>query len=431
MLLRLAALALAAIVAVVPGAALAAPDEEHEPKLLGIAGSGWSDHVAEIRAAAGKVPAMVQTFWPIADLGSPGYLHAQLDAAESYGMVVYHEIIVGDLDELNEGGLDGQLAAMAGNYASWLLAEPGRHLLVAPLPEANLEEHAWGGDPSGYRAGYRRIRQAFRDAGLGPDQVRFVFSMNGVSTAGSYADYYPGDGVVDLIGFSRINRGDPWREYHVMFTTHIREMQAQISLNKPMLITQTASVGGSERADWLEDMFSGLLTESQVVGAIYFNVSKDHDYRVVVGGSVDPSFAAGYRTWSPPSDVSWIFDGRMDAWEEERASAVFIDVIESAFRSEIEWLAGEGITEGCATRQYCPDDPVTRAQMASFLDRALDLPAASGDQFTDDEGSVHESAINRLATSGITHGCTPTSFCPDDPVTRAQMAAFLNRALET
>lgn len=431
MLLRLAALALAAIVAVVPGAALAAPDEEHEPKLLGIAGSGWSDHVAEIRAAAGKVPAMVQTFWPIADLGSPGYLHAQLDAAESYGMVVYHEIIVGDLDELNGGGLDGQLAAMAGNYASWLLAEPGRHLLVAPLPEANLEEHAWGGDPSGYRAGYRRIRQAFRDAGLGPNQVRFVFSMNGVSTAGSYADYYPGDGVVDLIGFSRINRGDPWREYHVMFTTHIREMQAQISLNKPMLITQTASVGGSERADWLEDMFSGLLTESQVVGAIYFNVSKDHDYRVVVGGSVDPSFAAGYRTWSPPSDVSWIFDGRMDAWEEERASAVFIDVIESAFRSEIEWLAGEGITEGCATRQYCPDDPVTRAQMASFLDRALDLPAASGDQFTDDEGSVHESAINRLATSGITQGCTQTSFCPDDPVTRAQMAAFLNRALET
>jgi hypothetical protein len=254
--------------------------------------------------------------------------------------------------------------------------------------------------------------------------------MNGVSTAGSYADYYPGDGVVDLIGFSRINRGDPWREYHVMFTTHIREMQAQISLNKPMLITQTASVGGSERADWLEDMFSGLLTESQVVGAIYFNVSKDHDYRVVVGGSVDPSFAAGYRTWSPPSDVSWIFDGRMDAWEEERASAVFIDVIESAFRSEIEWLAGEGITEGCATRQYCPDDPVTRAQMASFLDRALDLPAASGDQFTDDEGSVHESAINRLATTGITQGCEGDRYCPDDPVTRAQMASFLDRALD-
>ncbi|HEX2369242.1 MAG TPA: S-layer homology domain-containing protein [Acidimicrobiia bacterium] len=39
--------------------------------------------------------------------------------------------------------------------------------------------------------------------------------------------------------------------------------------------------------------------------------------------------------------------------------------------------------------------------------------------------------MNRLAASDITQGCTPTSFCPDDPVTRAQMAAFLNRALET
>ena len=423
-------LAVAATVAVVPGAALAAPDEEHEPKLLGIADSEWRDRVPAIQAAAGKVPAMVQTFWPIDDLGSSGYLHKQLDAAESFGIVVYHEITVGDLDGLNGGGLDGQLAAMAGNYASWLLGGPGRHLLVAPLPEANLGEHAWGGDPSGYRAGYRRIRQAFLDAGLGPEQVRFVFSMNGVSTDGSYADYYPGDEVVDLIGFSKINRGDPWRDYHETFTTHIREMQSQVSLNKPMLVTQTASVGGSGRDEWLDDMFSGLLTESQVVGAIYFNVSKDHDYRVVTGGSVDASFAAGYRSWSPPSAVSWIFDGRMDAWEEERASAPFVDVIESTFRSEIEWLAGEGITEGCATRRYCPDDPVTRGQMASFLDRALDLPAASGDQFTDDEGSVHESAINRLATSGITKGCEGDRYCPDDHVTRAQMASFLDRALD-
>jgi hypothetical protein len=177
-------------------------------------------------------------------------------------------------------------------------------------------------------------------------------------------------------------------------------------------------------------MFSGLLGESQVIGANYFNVSKDHDYRVIVGGSVDPNFLAGYRTWSPPSEEAWIFDGRMDAWVEERESAIFVDAIESGFRAEIEWLAGEGITEGCATRRFCPDDPVTRAQMASFLDRALPLAASTGDAFEDDEGSVHEAAINRLAASGITNGCTETLYCPNDPVTRAQMASFLDRALD-
>ncbi|VAV99277.1 hypothetical protein MNBD_ACTINO02-485, partial [hydrothermal vent metagenome] len=53
--------------------------------------------------------------------------------------------------------------------------------------------------------------------------------------------------------------------------------------------------------------------------------------------------------------------------------------------------------------------------------------------FNDDDGSIHESYIEAIAAAGITKGCNPPSnnrFCPDDPVTRGQMAAFLNRALD-
>ena len=70
--------------------------------------------------------------------------------------------------------------------------------------------------------------------------------------------------------------------------------------------------------------------------------------------------------------------------------------------------------------------------MAAFLDRALDLPAATGIDFIDDDGSLFEPAIERLAAAAITKGCNPpgnTMFCPDDYVTRGQMAAFLHRAL--
>ena len=67
--------------------------------------------------------------------------------------------------------------------------------------------------------------------------------------------------------------------------------------------------------------------------------------------------------------------------------------------------------------------------MASFIARALDLPATSTDHFSDNEGSVHEADINRLATAGITSGCAPDHFCPLAAVTREQMAAFLYRAL--
>ena len=106
------------------------------------------------------------------------------------------------------------------------------------------------------------------------------------------------------------------------------------------------------------------------------------------------------------------------------------------FYNDIAWLRAEGITFGCNppdNTMFCPEDPVTRGQMASFLVRALDLPAPSGDYFDDDETSVHETDINSIQEAGITMGCDPpanTMFCPEDLVTRAQMASFLVRALD-
>ena len=68
--------------------------------------------------------------------------------------------------------------------------------------------------------------------------------------------------------------------------------------------------------------------------------------------------------------------------------------------------------------------------MAAFLVRALSLNSESQqDRFTDDDGSIFESEIEILSSYGITSGCEVDKYCPDDPVTRGQMAAFLVRAL--
>jgi hypothetical protein len=108
----------------------------------------------------------------------------------------------------------------------------------------------------------------------------------------------------------------------------------------------------------------------------------------------------------------------------------FGDIGASPFRNDILWLVDEGITAGCAPYRYCPSASVTRAQMASFLVRALGLTAGTGaNLFDDDDGSMHEGDIDRLATAGITSGCAERRFCPNDPVTREQMASFLARAL--
>ena len=99
----------------------------------------------------------------------------------------------------------------------------------------------------------------------------------------------------------------------------------------------------------------------------------------------------------------------------------------------IERLAALGITKGCRDEplRFCPDDPVTRSQMASFLMRAFDLEPAQPAGFGDTGGSTHKEAIDTLWAAGITVGCQtdPPLYCPGRPVTRAHMAAFIARAL--
>jgi len=119
-------------------------------------------------------------------------------------------------------------------------------------------------------------------------------------------------------------------------------------------------------------------------------------------------------------------------------NGTFIDDDGSIFEPAIEAIADVGLTRGCnppANDAYCPDQPVTRGQMASFLVRALSLSGSvtpsTTDSFVDDDGSVHETDINTIAELGVTKGCNPPTndaYCPDLPVTRGQMAAFLTRA---
>ena len=108
----------------------------------------------------------------------------------------------------------------------------------------------------------------------------------------------------------------------------------------------------------------------------------------------------------------------------------FGDVRGHAHEEAIYTIAAAGITKGCATGRFCPGAGVTRGQMATFLTRALRLPAATSLDFTDvASGNPHAPGIAALARAGITAGCDGVRFCPGDVVTRAQMATFLTRAL--
>ncbi len=112
----------------------------------------------------------------------------------------------------------------------------------------------------------------------------------------------------------------------------------------------------------------------------------------------------------------------------------FLDVPPTeAFHAYIDTLARNGVTSGCGNGNYCPDGNVTRAQMAVFLLKSehgssYTPPSCTG-VFPDVECTPNPAFavdwIEQLDHEGITAGCGGGDYCPDAPVTRAQMAVFL------
>ena len=114
----------------------------------------------------------------------------------------------------------------------------------------------------------------------------------------------------------------------------------------------------------------------------------------------------------------------------------FADVPPGAlFYTEIGKLSARGVTLGCGGGNYCPNDPVTRDQMAAFIMRAkgeFNPPNPLSQRFNDvPPANPFYKFVDRLAVLNITMGCSinPPLYCPADPVLRDQMAAFMIRGL--
>ena len=112
------------------------------------------------------------------------------------------------------------------------------------------------------------------------------------------------------------------------------------------------------------------------------------------------------------------------------ANSRFSDVTDGSFHAPfIERMAELGVTKGCGDGTFCPDNTVTRYQMAAFLKRAFDLEPGPDPGFTDVTPSAwYYNGVAALAASAITAGCGNGTFCPNQQTSRGQMATFLARA---
>jgi hypothetical protein len=123
----------------------------------------------------------------------------------------------------------------------------------------------------------------------------------------------------------------------------------------------------------------------------------------------------------------------LDAFQSS-SSGRFVDDDGSLFEAQIERLAELGVTAGCNppdNDRYCPREPVTRGQMARFLVTAFTLPQGETG-FTDTDAGIFAADVAALVAAQVTAGCNPPDndlFCPRSTVTRGQMAAFLSNVL--
>jgi hypothetical protein len=151
----------------------------------------------------------------------------------------------------------------------------------------------------------------------------------------------------------------------------------------------------------------------------------------ITGGCAGGNYCPGNAVTRAQMAVFLLKAEHGSGYTPPACQGIFPDVTcPSLFADWIEQLAAEGITGGCGGGNYCPDNSVTRAQMAAFLLKAEHgssyVPPACQGIFADVTcPSLFADWIEQLAAENITGGCGGGNYCPDSPNTRGQMAVFL------
>ena len=131
--------------------------------------------------------------------------------------------------------------------------------------------------------------------------------------------------------------------------------------------------------------------------------------------------------------IDAVFSGAEPEPTEPEYANPFVDVAETDFYYDaVLWALEEGVTAGTSENTFSPNEPCQRAQVVTFLWRAMGCPepASAENPFTDvKETDFYYKAVLWAVEQGITNGMTADTFGPYGVCNRAQVVTFLHRAL--
>jgi endoglucanase len=268
--------------------------------------------IRDFAALTGKQPALVKTFHPITcDFSAGGWCGQVLREVARTGSTNYVALDLrwpaapqGPLlAAIAAGAADAEVARIARQLATvpgTVLLEPGWEM------NGNWSDYRWqgvanGGDsgaPARYRDAWRRIVTLFRREGA--TNVRWVFNPNagnpltwkatGATHWNWYGNYYPGDDVVDYVGMHGFNAptvfGAAWTTFDALFDGDggdrmLSDLMARFP-DKPVIIGEFGSEEGQgdAKAQWIRGAYRRMRSHPNVVGAVWFNMQKETDWRI-------------------------------------------------------------------------------------------------------------------------------------------------------
>ena len=180
----------------------------------------------------------------------------------------------------------------------------------------------------------------------------------------------------------------------------------------------------------------GALLASSPAGGVagFGDVPEQSFYTDAVQWMVDNDITTGTSAscFSPGDTVTRgqaaAFMWRMEG-EPSAPAHSFTDVAAGYQQAPVSWMYANGITTGTSSSTYSPNDELTRGQLAALLHRLAGNPTASPHPFNDITASWQQAPVSWMAAASpvITTGTSATTFSPNDPVTRGQLAAFFWR----
>ncbi len=176
-----------------------------------------------------------------------------------------------------------------------------------------------------------------------------------------------------------------------------------------------------------------LITPSPAHGVAGFgDVDEGRYFTQAVQWMVDNGITTGTseECFSPDDPVTrgqaatflWRMEGEPDAPRHG-----FVDVVALYQQKPVSWMTAEGYSVGATPTRFFPEESLTRGEFAAMLHRVAGQPYAAMHPFTDVTASWQQQPVAWMAAETITTGTSPTTFSPDDTITRGQLASFLYR----